>query len=419
MLGWLTLVVAVLALAANTLFWFFAFRGYLAWRRAARAPDPARWPRAHVIVCLKGGLPRIRETAEALDRQDYAGPYRVTFVTEASAGTDEAAAALAPILPAHSRCDHVVAGGVLEREARCAQKNFNLLAGVRHARHCAAPAAVYAFCDGDLLVHSGWLREMVRPLATGASDASTSFHWVASEGRRIIEALHGIAEAAQSMTALVCRGSTWGGSMAIRADAFERHGLEELWSRTVVDDVSASRAFRIARLRVTPVPRFLVQTRSELSGYRGFVRWLGRQYFFVKVYLPRLYGLLWAKQWVDVATLWLAAYHVAHFLTTGEWPAGPVVGLLAVGTSAALLGTLHLFRYLLPQRPSASAWWSATLLAPGASFLACADASWRRRRLVWRDLTYVVRRDGSVELITQTGPGPAPLPEPPSLTEAA
>ncbi len=419
MLGWLTIVVAVLALVANALFWFFAGRGFLAWRRARRMPDPQRWPRAHVIVCLKGDLPRLVETSAALNDQEYPGDFRVTFVTEADAPRDEAAAALTDILPKRSRCDHVVSGRVLESGQRCSQKNFNLLAGVGHAARSPAPAEIYAFCDGDLLVHSGWLREMVRPIATNVADATTSFHWVAAEGRRILHALHGIAEAAQSLAALVCRGSTWGGSMAIGAEPFRRHRLDELWARTVVDDVSASRVFRVGRLRVTSVPRFLVQTRSEITGYRGFVRWLGRQYFFVKVYLPRFYGLLWLKQGVEVAALWLAVYHAAHFVATGSWPAGLPLGVLAIGTSAAVLGTLHLFRYLLPERPSASAWWSAALLAHSAGFLACADASWRRRRLVWRDLTYHVRRDGSVESVVPTGAPAGAVQEPSSLTEAA
>ncbi|MBZ0267452.1 glycosyltransferase, partial [bacterium] len=319
-----TVAIALLVLASNVWFWIRALRGYLTWRRAATAPDPPRWPRAHVFVCLKGELPRISETVGALASQDYAGPYRITFVTEASAERGDAAAAgLAALLSRSAGCDHVVAGRVVESGARCAQKNFNLLAGIRHAEEVHPGAEVFAFCDGDLLVTPSWLAEMVRPVASGGYEASTSFHWVGGEGRRIIEALHGLAEACQSMAALVCRGATWGGSMAIRAAVFRKERLAEEWGRTVVDDMALSRALKNRRLRVAAVPRFLVRTESEITSFGAFVRWLGRQYFFVKVYQPSLYHLLWIRTALDVANLWLAAYHLGHRLAAGAWPAGP------------------------------------------------------------------------------------------------
>lgn len=417
-----TLLVGALALAFNVHFWHRAVQGYWSWRRGqARRPDPRLWPRSRVFVCLKGSMPRLAETVRALDAQDYPGAFGITFVTEGSAdGGDEAARALREILPATAHCDHVIAGHVLEHDARCAQKNWNLLAGIRHAERTHPGIEVYAFCDGDLLVRPYWLREMVKPLATGAGQVSTSFHCVEPEGRRILAALHGIAEACQSMAALVCRGAAWGGSMAILASVFRRHRLEEIWSRTVVDDMTLSRVLQRTRLTVVPVPRFLVSSRSEISGYRNFVRWLGRQYFFVRVYLPTMYRALGVKVALDVATLWLAAYHCAHAFWHGEWPAGALAGIGVTAVAASLLATFWWFRFLLPERPSVRAWLPASLLVPGASLLACADATFRRRRLIWRDLTYDVDRRGDVSRVYATKPGrPVPPVDPDPVPEEA
>ncbi|GJM43373.1 MAG: ceramide glucosyltransferase [Gemmatimonadota bacterium] len=405
MLAATTIAIALLALGSSAWFWARALRGFLAWRRSTRDPDPVEWPQAHVFVCLKGRLPGIEQTLGALQAQDYPARYRVTFVTEAGAEQgDEAARDLAKWLPGAPDCDHVIAGRVLERDVRCAQKNFNLLAGIRHADEVHPGAEVFAFCDGDLLVKSSWLREMIRPIAVRASEASTSFHWVAAEGRRIVEALHGLAEAAQSMAALVCRGATWGGSMAIRASTFHEYRLHEMWGRTVVDDMALSRAMKRRRLRVAPVPRFLVQSTSEIQGYGGFVKWLARQYFFVKVYQPSLYWMLWMKTALDVASIWSGCLHLFWWIFLREWPAGATVGWIAIATAFVNVSSTHLYRFLLPERPSARAWMPAALLAPGASFLACASAALRRRRLTWRDLTYVVERDGSVRGVTLTNP---------------
>ena len=414
--------IAALALAFHSYFWGRTLRGYLSWRRLlSRQPDPATWPRTHVFVCLKGVLPRLAETLRALDTQDYPGAYRVSFITEGGAADgDEAAGALGTLLEGLSRCDHVVAGRVLDHDARCAQKNWNLLGGIRHAEGSHGPVDVYAFCDGDLLVRPTWLREMVKPLATGAGDASTTFHCVEPDGRRVLAALHGIAETCQSMAALVCRGAAWGGSMAIAAKVFRRHRLEEIWGRTVVDDMTLSRLIQGSSLKVVPVPRFLVSSRSEIDGYRGFVRWLGRQFFFVRVYLPSLYRALGAKVVLDVAALWMAAYHVGHRFVHGVWPAGEAAGVAVTLVATSLLTTFWLFRFLLPERPSARAWIPASFLVPGASLLACASASLQRRRLTWRDLTYVVDRQGHVSHVERTCPAPlAPEPPAPLPEEAA
>lgn len=420
-LGAGTLAVGALALAFNIHFWLRAVRGYWSWRRyLERRPDPLHWPRARVFVCLKGKLPRLQETMRSLDAQDYPGSFGITFITEGSAdGGDESAQALRELLPATTRCDHVIAGRVLEHAARCAQKNWNLLAGIRHAERVHDGLEVYAFCDGDLLVRPNWLREMVKPLATGAGQVSTSFHCVEPEGRRVLAALHGIAETCQSMAALVCRGAAWGGSMAILASMFRRHRLEEIWSRTVVDDMTLSRVLQRTRLTVVPVPRFLVSSRSEIDGYRNFVRWLGRQYFFVRVYLPTMYRALGVKLALDVMALWLAAYHCAHAIVHSAWPAGALAGIGVTAVAASMLATFWLFRFLLPERPSVRAWIPAALLVPGASLLACADATFRRRRLIWRDLTYVVDRSGDVSRVYATAAAARGPAEPAALAEEA
>jgi len=401
-LGVVTLGIAGLTLAFNLGFWLRTIRGYLSWRSHARdASDPPSWPHARIIVCLKGELSRLEETAVALDRQDYPGEFGVTFVTEASAERgDVAAARLATVLPTLTRSDHVVAGRVLDDGMRCAQKNYNLLAGIRHAEARHGPLGVYAFCDGDILVLPSWLRKMVRPLATGRSEASTSFHYIAPEGRHLLAALHGMAEACQSLAALVCRGATWGGSMAIRSEIFRAHGLGEIWSRTVVDDMTLSLVLKRSRLRVTPIAQFLVSSRSEITSYRSFLAWLGRQFFFVKTYLPSLYRVLGTMMALNVAALWLGSFHAAYFLVHDEWPAGPWAGAAAILTAVGGPMTFFLFRYLIPERPSARAWFGASILAPGASLLACGHASTRRRRLTWRDLTYFLEGDGRVAHVT-------------------
>jgi hypothetical protein len=402
--GLLTWGVALGAIGFNVGIWAVGAYRIRRWRsRRRRNLQPERWPAVHVFVCLKGRLPELRQTVLALDLQDYPGDYRVTLVTEGAAPRDEAAAALAAVLPVTRRCDHAVAGRVLDSGARCAQKNFNLLAGIRHAEATRPGIDVYAFCDGDLHVQGDWLRELVRPIAVRESDATTSLHYATATERRLLGALHGMVESAQSLAAIVCRAATWGGSMAIARTSFHRLGLPEVWSRTCVDDVTMSRVLREARISVTPVPQFLVRAGSDIGSYRSFVRWLGRQFFFVKVYLPSRWHLLWMKCALDVAVLWIAAFHVSHRVLRGEWaPGGAEAAGIAVAATAVALGAFHVFRYLLPDPPPLRDWLGATLLVHGAGVLACADATLRRKRLIWRDLAYHLERGGRVVTVTES-----------------
>ncbi len=396
--GIVSLAVAGAAVLFEAGIWFRVARGHRRWQRiVAHEVVGPEWPRVHVMVCLKGSLPHLGDTVRALEAQDYPGGFRLTFVTEAAADQgDPAAQALRPLLAETRLSDHVVAGHVLESGVRCAQKNHNLLVGLGRAEAKHGPAEIYAFCDGDLVVKPEWLREMVRPIALGTGEASTSFHGISARTGHLTETLHALAEASQSLAVLVVRGTTWGGSMAIRAETFRRHGLADLWRRAVVDDIAMSQVLRAARLRVIPVPRFLVSSPSVIPNARSLVQWVGRQFFFVKVYLPSRYRLLFAKFCLSSAVLGLAAFHGIWRLVDGSWPAGGVAGgavLIAAGIGLASTA----FSQLL--HPGPIPWRAglpATLLLPGLGLLGCANASLRRQRLTWGDLTYELDGEGRV-----------------------
>ena len=154
-----------------------------------------------------------------------------------------------------------------------------------------------------------------------------------------------------------------------------------------------------------------MSSRSEIKSYRSFVAWLGRQFFFVKTYLPSLYGALGVMMALNVATLWLATFHAAYFVLYEAWPAGPWAGGMAILTGVGATMTFFLFRYLIPERPSMRAWIGASILVPGASLLACGHAATRRRRLTWRDLTYSLEGDGRVAHVTGNGASTPTEPE--------
>jgi hypothetical protein len=298
-----------------------------------------------------------------------------------------------------ARMDVKTVGPVTSSGFRCAQKNFNLLHGIEHAESLGGPLEIYAFCDGDLVVTRSWLREMVHPIAAGESEGSTSFHFVEAQGRSVLGALHGMAETWQSLAALLCRGAAWGGSMAIRRRVFHQVRLADVWRETVVDDMTMSKVIKAQRVRVAAVPQFLVTSKSEITSYRGFVRWLGRQFFFVKIYSPFWYVMMGAQMLLNCITLTFASFHLTSLVIQGSWPAGPAAGIATAVAAAGVVASFYFSRFLIPERPPFRAWVGAALLVNAASFLACADATLRRRKLTWSDFTYFLERDGRVSRI--------------------
>ncbi len=392
-----TIVLAVTAILFDMGFWTGVAQGHRRWRRAVDADSVSReWPVVQVVVCLKGQLPRLPLTIRSLEEQDYPGEYRITFVTEAAAHDgDPAAEGLAREMGRTDRSEHVVAGRVIDVGARRAQKNHNLLAGIAAGEHGGLRPEAYAFLDGDLVARPEWLTEMIRPLLSGRAEATTSFHDIEVPGRRITEALHALAEASQSFAALACR-DPWGGSMAILRDTFRRCRLADFWGRAVVDDLTMSCALRKSRVRIAAIPKFLVSSDRPIPEYRHLVKWLGRQFFFVKVYLPSHWFLLCFRSSLATAVLGTAAFHTTWRLLEGSWAAGPVAGWMSIAGAAGVFAATASSRFFLPGKQPLMAWVPANLLFPGTVLIACADASLRRQRLTWSDLTYELDDDGWV-----------------------
>jgi hypothetical protein len=126
---------------------------------------------------------------------------------------------------------------------------------------------------------------------------------------------------------------------------------------------------------------------------------------------------------LDVSVLWVAAFHVSHRAFRGEWAGGgPEAAGIAVAATIVAFGAFHIFRYFLPDPPPLRDWLGATLLVHGAGMLACADATLRRKRLIWSDLAYHLERGGQVVTVTETRkapPAPAPAADEEPLPEEA
>lgn len=225
-----------------------------------RRPPPLRGrPSVALIVPCGGDPPNLPGAARALLGQDYPGRWEVVFA--AGPADAYARAVLAPLCAASAGRARLVSA---EREPeRSSAKAVNLLAGLSAA---SADSEVLAFADGDQTVGPGWLSGLAAELEDGARVATSVA--LPAAGLELAWTLYGLPY-------LERFGVVCGQSFALRREDFEALGAAALWTRTVSEDLSLSRAARDAGLRVRLSMRLAPASANGRAGRLARIaRWM-------------------------------------------------------------------------------------------------------------------------------------------------
>ena len=242
---------------------------------ACLARQPKEFPRAAVIVPVKGEDDGLRENLAALAALDYPD---YDLVIAAKTADDIPRGVLPP------RATIVLAHG---DDLDASEKVQNLIAAVKAAGN---RAHIFAFADSDGRVTPRWLRALIVPLEDPKVGASTGYRWFAPEPPTFWSLMRAVWDAA----ALSRFGAgdapfVWGGSMAIRKETFFEVGGFAAWKNAISDDYALSAAVHRAGLRIAWAPGAMVPSRERLSMVR-FLAWARRQMTLTRFYRP---GLWW------------------------------------------------------------------------------------------------------------------------------
>ncbi|MGB9454939.1 MAG: glycosyltransferase [Bryobacteraceae bacterium] len=343
-----------------------------AYMKGRLAERPGTLPPATVVVPVKGEDYGLRENLAALASLDYPDCELIVC----------------------AQCAGDIPGGVLPRRAKvvlahggspeASEKVQNLAAGAFAARHISA---IYTFADSDARVTAGWLRALAAPLGERGVGASTGYRWFMPEPAGLWSLLRAVWDG----TSLGVLGPgdnpfAWGGSMAIRKDAFFDAGVPETWKTAISDDYALSDAVHRAGLRIAFAPGALAPSHERITA-RRFFTWSRRQLLITRVYSPKLWRAAVAAQVVYCAGMaaavaaWLHGSAVAPWLLAAQLLPGMWKGL----------GRARLARAALPAH---AAWfrrwgWTHTVLVPVATWLWLAvllssasgsSIDWRGRR---------------------------------------
>ncbi len=305
-----------IALAAIIFQLLFLLQTYNNHRYALKKYRKKRWyrPQTVLIIPCKGLDSAFEENITSFFNQDYEN-YSLWFVV-----SDESDPAYAELIKLKDRLRKdskardvkvLVAG----QGQSCSQKNRNLL-------YCYERIGddidVLAFADSDICVKSNWLSHLVYPLRKSKNGAASGYRWFVPEKNNIASlALSALNAKVAQLLGNTRFNQAWGGSMAIRTDVFHQVGLDKIWSKTLSDDLSLSRAVKKAGMKVAFVPACLVAS-YESTTWQKLFEFARRQFLITRVAAlgTWLFGLF--SSIYSVLGLWGGIF-IAWLVIRGSW----------------------------------------------------------------------------------------------------
>ena len=377
MTGLLALILVVFGV-----FYYYGCRYIRQGEAASFRPGPGPWPRAAVIVPVAGASAELRENLRSRLIQDYPD-YQVIFAVRSEA--DPAAGVIKTLLPEFPLARLVLCGPA----SGCSQKNHNLLMGIQAA---APDVAVLVFSDANQTTPAHWLQALVQPLARGEALVSSSYHHVIPQDTHLATLGRSLAVFMIYLgKGIASWDQPWGGSTAIKRQAFDELQISRLWSQTVVDDVSLAKRLQEARVKMAAAVGGVLATpaRENLASWEN---WFIRQIIYLKFY----FYLPWLLAGVGLfALLGVTLLALAHLgLAVLGWAAWT-----STGPSLVVLLSLVVFLGLIrPVHPGPGPWPRYLNAALLTLIMAawCHYRTWFAWGLRWRHLYYTVDRQGLV-----------------------
>jgi len=232
-------------------------------------------PKTMVLLPLRGADPSLSESLERVLTQDYPN-YHVQFILDSA---DDPA--LPYVEAALKKWERQPAEIIIMDEifSTCSLKNSALYQGVRSLDPSFDAVVIL---DADTNPPSGWLQELVAPLADPQFPAATALRWYIPDQPNpgsLVRYLWNAAAVVQQELYQI----PWGGSLALRRDLFTKSDLLEQWKHSLSTDTVVKNAVRHAKGNVAVVLSLFLVNRETCS-LRAFHHWVKRQVFVCKLY---------------------------------------------------------------------------------------------------------------------------------------
>jgi cellulose synthase/poly-beta-1,6-N-acetylglucosamine synthase-like glycosyltransferase len=246
---------------------FVTLRFILVLRTPVVASNEFAFPRAAIILVIRGPDPSLEENIRALLAQIYPD-YKLFVVIDHI--EDPAWPIVAKIR--NEIPDRIQVSVLKEPLNTCSLK----CSAMAQAIGDLDPSyEVVAFADGDVLVHQTWLRELVEPLSDPKIGVSTGNRWYLPSDSSLGSMTRYFWNVGVVMQ-LWLNEFVWPGSMAIRSDALDKMGMVAALRTSLFDGPAVVRQVRSAEYNVRFVPSVMITNREQIS-LRDFTSWIERQ----------------------------------------------------------------------------------------------------------------------------------------------
>ncbi len=276
-------------------------------------------------------------------------------------------------------------------------------------RRLAPTLEAAVMVDADTIVYPNWLRDIVIPMVNSDVGLVTGNRWYVPQNTSLGSRVRFIYNA-WSVPAMYFMQATWGGSLAIRRDAFDQPYFYDRMLDTSSEESAMQEATRHAGLRMSVHPNVMMLQRDPIALEDCF-RFIRRQLIWTRLYHP---------QWLNVVIGVLAIYLLTAASVlwglfcawAGDWRASclifTAVASLAIGN---LLVINHLHHRIIGRIKSVQRvhtpemdWRTGlrilvALPAALGIFVAAVVSATIARHVAWRGILYRLKPPRQLEML--------------------
>jgi glycosyltransferase involved in cell wall biosynthesis len=244
--------------------------------KADLVPD-LPFPKATIILCLRGGDPFLHDCILGLVNQNYPC-FQVQIIIDSE--QDPAWQVVRETLRDHPSSP-VQVSPLIEKRPTCSLKCSALIQALSQLD---PDCEVIALIDSDVIPHSTWLQELVRPLVGSNVGAAAGNRWFVPVWNQWGSIFRYIFNA-NAVAQMYLFNMPFGGSIAFKAEVLRNSELLQKWSQAIGDTPILARTVRELGLEIAFVP--MLMGNREGCEIDGFVRWIKRQILMTRLYHTR------------------------------------------------------------------------------------------------------------------------------------
>ncbi|MEK6247928.1 MAG: glycosyltransferase, partial [Planctomycetales bacterium] len=196
-------------------------------KQTGRGKLDEKLPRVAILLALRGADPHLKENLQRLIQQDYPD-YEIHIVIDSKL---DPAWKTVQEFKIQTGTTKIYETPLSDRFQTCSLHCASL---IQLARELDESFKIFVLIDGDVVAHTAWLRELVRPLSEG-DRASTGTRWYMPPTGNLGSVVRYVWNSA-AVPAMYWCGIPWGGSLAGRTEDLHPSRIIGLWQRALAVD---------------------------------------------------------------------------------------------------------------------------------------------------------------------------------------